>query len=139
MPRRVKSICRRAGCGALIEKLGHCAKHMKAKQVADAEQRGTANDRSYTSAWTKARAVYLRAHPLCVHCAREGRRVVPAHVVDHIIPPKLKTALDSGDQAAIARAQALLWDSAGNRQPLCKSHHDRKTATEDGGFDRVKV
>lgn len=137
MPRRAKSICRQAGCGALIEKPGHCVKHQKAKQAASDERRGTAHERGYTSAWTKARAAYLRAHPLCVHCAAEGRRAIAAHIVDHIIPHKLKAALDSGDVAAILKAKALFWDSAGNWQPLCKTHHDRKTATEDGGFGRA--
>ncbi len=136
MPRRAKSICRQAGCGTLIDKPGHCDKHRKANQVADAEQRGTAHERGYTSAWSKARAAYLRAHPLCVGCAKEGRPAIPANVVDHIIPHKLKAALDSGDEPAIAKAKALFWDSDGNWQSLCKPHHDRKTATEDGGFGR---
>ncbi len=45
-----------------------------------------------------------------------------ADVVDHIIPHK-------GDQS-------LFWDSS-NWQPLCKHHHDQKTAREDGGFGRA--
>lgn len=44
-----------------------------------------------------------------------------ANVVDHIKPHR-------GDKV-------LFWDSA-NWQPLCKECHDRKTATEDGGFGR---
>lgn len=44
-----------------------------------------------------------------------------ASIVDHIIPHK-------GDKQ-------LFWDRD-NWQPLCKKHHDRKTATEDGGFGR---
>lgn len=136
MPRRPRKPCRQAGCGALIEGGEHyCAKHTKARQDKDTEQRGTATERGYTSAWTKARGHYLRAHPLCAYCQREGR-IVEAQVVDHIIPHRLKEAIDSGDTARIARAKSLFWDSAGNWQPLCKPCHDRKTATEDGGFGR---
>jgi len=40
-------------------------------------------------------------------------------VVDHIVPHR-------GDRA-------LFWDTS-NWQPLCKPHHDAKTAREDGGF-----
>lgn len=46
-----------------------------------------------------------------------------ATVVDHIVP-------HCGNQQ-------LFWDTD-NWQPLCKKHHDRKTATEDGGFGRMK-
>lgn len=58
-------------------------------------------------------------HPLCVHCLKQGRTEA-ATVVDHIIP-------HCGDMV-------LFWDSANNWQSLCKTHHDVKTASEDGGF-----
>ncbi|WP_338080605.1 HNH endonuclease signature motif containing protein [Cohnella luojiensis] len=51
----------------------------------------------------------------------EAGRVVAATVVDHIKPHK-------GNKI-------LFWDK-NNWQPLCKQHHDRKTAIEDGGFGR---
>lgn len=59
--------------------------------------------------------MFLAAHPLCVRCQSEGK-IVPATVVDHIIPHR-------GDQK-------LFWDQK-NWQPLCKSCHDTKTMTED--------
>lgn len=135
MARRPKSICRQMGCGKLIEAPGHCERHRKDKQQADASVRGTAQERGYTSAWTKARAGYLASHPLCVRCMQEGRAEA-ATVVDHITPHRLKQAIDSGEPERIASARALFWDSAGNWQALCKPHHDAKTATEDGGFGR---
>jgi len=137
MPRRAKSICRQAACGKTIQIPGYCPRHQKARQQQDAAQRGTAHERGYTSAWTKARAHYLRAHPLCVEALKEGR-VVAAEVVDHIIPPRLKEAMDSGDPILIAKAKALFWDSENNWQSLSKTAHDRKTATEDGGFGRPR-
>ncbi|BAU28970.1 HNH endonuclease [Aneurinibacillus soli] len=62
--------------------------------------------------------MFLARNPLCKECQAEGNTVV-AEVVDHIIPHK-------GDHV-------LFWDEK-NWQPLCKRHHDSKTAKEDGGF-----
>ena len=53
-------------------------------------------------------------------CMEQGD-VVAANVVDHIVPHK-------GNEA-------LMWDES-NYQSLCKTCHDRKTATDDGGFGR---
>ena len=81
-------------------------------------QRKTSAERGYGARWQKARAGFLAKHPLCAECARGGITRA-ASVVDHIVPHK-------GDQG-------LFWDSS-NWQPLCKPHHDAKTAREDGGF-----
>ena len=78
-------------------------------------------ERGYGSRWQKARATFLKRSPLCVECQRKGF-VTLARIVDHLIPHK-------GNQA-------LFWDTS-NWQPLCKSCHDVKTATEDGGFGRA--
>jgi len=85
--------------------------------------RGTSAQRGYGYRWQKARAHYLRAHPLCKRCDAEDRAVA-ATVVDHVVPHR-------GDMA-------LFWDPD-NWQPLCKRHHDIKTATEDGGFGRASA
>lgn len=77
--------------------------------------------RGYGSKWQTARAAFLKKHPLCCRCAETGH-VVAATVVDHIEPHR-------GDKA-------LFWDRS-NWQPLCKTCHDRKTATEDDGFGRA--
>lgn len=71
--------------------------------------RETSAQRGYGSRWQKARATYLRSHPLCVMCAKRNI-VIAASVVDHIIPHK-------GDQS-------LFWDSENNWQSLCKPCHD---------------
>lgn len=78
--------------------------------------------RIYGSKWDRERLIFIRAHPLCVMCHEQGR-VTAATVVDHIIPHKLKEALRSGDNQAIAKAQKLFW-SRKNWQGLCKQHHD---------------
>ena len=61
------------------------------------------------SRWRKARQGYLRKHPLCVYCEKQGK-TVEATVVDHIKPHK-------GDTK-------LFWDKS-NWQALCKPCHDR--------------
>ncbi|KQZ00890.1 hypothetical protein ASD45_08485 [Pseudolabrys sp. Root1462] len=81
------------------------------------ENRGSARERGYTRRWDKARATYLRSHPLCRMCEGQGLTVA-ATVVDHIIPHK-------GDQK-------LFWDIEGNWQPLCKFHHDSAKQAEEG-------
>lgn len=78
--------------------------------------------RIYGSRWDRERLIFLRTHPLCVMCHEQGR-VTAATVVDHIIPHKLKEALNSGNAEAIAKAQKLFW-SRKNWQGLCKQHHD---------------
>jgi 5-methylcytosine-specific restriction protein A len=122
MPRRPKSICRQPGCGAVIDSPGWCKIHAKVKQQQDAKERGTAQERGYTSRWSKARTTFLRKNPLCENC-RIGGRVVPASVVDHIIPHKLKEAIDSGDEQRITQARQIFWNSD-NWASLCKPCHD---------------
>lgn len=76
--------------------------------------------RGYGYRWQKAREAFLAvASYLCVTCKAEGR-IAAATVVDHKTPHR-------GDQA-------LFWNRA-NWQALCKTCHDRKTASEEGhGF-----
>lgn len=62
----------------------------------------------YGSRWRRARAGFLRANPLCVFCAKQGRTVA-ATVVDHVAPHR-------GDAG-------LFWN-ADNWQALCKGCHD---------------
>lgn len=115
MPTQPKKPCKHPGCPNLTEGK-YCEQH-KAEHRAD---RMTSHQRGYDRQWRSASKIFLRQHPLCVICEREGR-LTPATVVDHIKPHK-------GDKE-------LFWDRS-NWQPLCKSCHDRKTANEDGGFGR---
>ena len=86
-------------------------------------RRGSAYDRGYTTHWQRYRDSYLRENPLCVHCHARGL-VVEATVVDHIRPHRGNAG--------------LFWDQD-NHQPLCEPCHNRKTATEDGGFGNRAV
>jgi 5-methylcytosine-specific restriction endonuclease McrA len=62
----------------------------------------------------RIRALVLSANPLCVHCQQEGK-VALAEEVDHILP------LHKGGT-----------DDFGNLQGLCQSHHQIKTARDEG-------
>lgn len=72
------------------------------------DQRESSTKRGYGSRWQKARATWLRNHPLCADHLTRGQ-LVPAEVVDHITPHR-------GDMK-------LFWDRA-NWQSLCKRCHD---------------
>mgnify|MGYP001611593742 CR=1 FL=1 len=86
------------------------------------DRRGTAHSRGYGYAWQQARAQFLRENPLCAEHARRDR-MVAAELVDHIQPPRLREARESGDADRLADAQRLFWSRA-NWQPLCKHCHD---------------
>lgn len=113
--------CTYPGCGVLVQDgTSRCAKHKHVERRQADQQRGGSTERGYGSRWQKAREGFLRHNPLCVHHQQRGE-IVPATVVDHIVPHR-------GDKA-------LFWERS-NWQPLCKRCHDVKTAREDGGFGR---
>lgn len=94
--------------------------------------RPSAQARGYGWRWQKARETYLASHRWCVMHLRKGQNV-QATVVDHIKAPRMKEAIESGDQARIAQAQALFWDKS-NWQPLCAHcHNSIKQSHESGG------
>ncbi len=112
--------CTYPGCRSLVQ-AGRCDVHRRALARDTDARRGSAAARGYGGAWVKARAAFLRAHPLCA--AHEARgQLVAATVVDHITPHR-------GDRE-------LFWQSA-NWRPLCAACHNIKTAREDGGFGRA--
>ena len=117
MPNRPLRTCSHPGCSELTNDV-YCDKH---KRQYD-KLRGSSYERGYNNHWRKYRILFLREHPLCEICLKEGK-ITQANVVDHIKPHK-------GNKD-------LFWDE-NNHQALCKECHDRKTATEDGGFRHYK-
>jgi 5-methylcytosine-specific restriction enzyme A len=69
------------------------------------------------AAWKELRLSFLKDHPLCAECAKEGV-VKFAKVVDHI-----KSHKGDSDRFFDLR----------NLQALCKRHHDKKTYLESIG------
>ena len=109
--------CASPGCHHLTDKR-FCDKHTAEQRKADDRRRGDSTKRGYDQRWAKARLAFLSVNQLCLMCSRDGVTTA-ATVVDHIMPHK-------GDHG-------LFWDE-NNWQPLCKYHHDRKTAEHDGAF-----
>lgn len=72
--------------------------------------------------WRKGRLRYIRDNPFCATCRAHGR-VTLAQVVDHN-PPHNNDETKFFDEST--------WQS------LCKTCHDAKTATQDGGFGNAK-
>lgn len=109
MPVRAPRIC---GCGRRLPYGSRCpcqAEQERERRARHDARRPGARTRGYNTRWDKARATYLRSHPLCVWKDDGGRPCgKPATVVDHIQPHR-------GDQS-------LFWDES-NWQPLCVSCH----------------
>ncbi len=69
-----------------------------------------------TSRWKKLRNFIIKNEPLCRECLTQGR-MIPAYVVDHIIP--------------VDDAPDLAYDEE-NLQPLCSRCHRVKTNRDSG-------
>lgn len=122
MPDLPKRPCTYPGCGALVsDRKQRCAAHRVVTAKSVDSMRLNANQRGYTWQWRKASKLYLKAHPLCEcdECQAGAVRVRAAVLVDHVVPHR-------GDMQ-------LFWNQS-NWQAMAKECHDRKTATEDGGF-----
>lgn len=115
MPWQPLKRCSEPGCNKRV-KSGKCDAHKREAQRRHDARRGTRTTRGYSNRWGEYRRMYLKEHPLCVHCEKEGI-YTPATIVDHIIP------ID-GD------TDVLFWP-ASNHQPLCQTHHNRKTVQLD--------
>lgn len=118
MPKRPLTVCSHPGCHQLV-KAGRCARHRRiAKNL-----RASSAERGYGPEWRRYRRDFLRRNPFCTTCQAHGRRE-KATVVDHIVPPA-------------GPADPLFWDPS-NHQALCATDHNRKTASQDGGFGNPK-
>ena len=130
MPSAAKRAC--PGCGGIVSG-GRCTKCRSQKRQGKDVDRLSADDRGYSWKWRNYSTAWRDRHPFCGEradgklsaehslCAAEDRAVPPA-VTDHIVPVR-------------GADDPLFWDPA-NHQSLCAACHNRKTATEDGGFLR---
>lgn len=73
--------------------------------------------------WRKLRDAYIREHPLCEACARDGHTAA-ARDVDHIVP--------------LSIAPERAFDES-NLQALCRSCHNAKTQAERQAAARGEV
>ena len=80
---------------------------------------------NYGRRWRIARELFLARNPFCADPdCRHGGRLVPAEVVDHVVPHR-------GDPR-------LFWDYS-NWQPLCEECHNRKTMREMREISEIDV
>jgi 5-methylcytosine-specific restriction protein A len=86
MPYKPKRPCAYPGCGRLAESEQYCAEHKKVitKQYNQYERDPTSNKR-YGRAWKRIRDRYIKSHPLCEECQKQGK-LTPVEEVHHIIP-----------------------------------------------------
>ena len=124
MPVAIRTVCSYPGCGKSTTG-ARCSKHAEQTKRERSERRrkadaarASSSDRGYGSKWRKARDEYLRLNPWCVECQDEGVQVA-AIAVDHRVPCKPTTK--------------EFWRRS-NWQSLCRRHHSRKTARQDGAF-----
>jgi len=110
MPYKPKRPCAYLGCSRLAESGQYCAEHQKKrnKQYNKFERDPKSNKR-YGRAWKRIRDRYIKAHPLCEECKRNGI-LTPAEEVHHITP------LSKGG-----------GNERSNLMSLCKSCHSRIT------------
>ena len=79
------------------------------------ERRRTGHQFYKSMEWRRLRDWFIKRHPLCVMCKKDGR-ATPAVIVDHIRP--------------IKQGGAALDEN--NLQSLCRACHNTKTAGEGG-------
>lgn len=85
MPRKPKRPCSYPGCPELTDE-SYCNKH---KSEMDKQynkyQRDPMSNKRYGRAWKRIRDRYVKAHPLCEECEKQGR-LTPVEEVHHIKP-----------------------------------------------------
>jgi len=113
-PRRSPRPCRVPTCPNL-----DCDQHKRERNRQYEGSRGSATARGYDAAWRERRAAFLAAHPVCE--LRLPGCTERASVVDHRIPKSQGGA-----------------DHPSNYQSACAPCHNRKTASEDGGFGNAR-
>ena len=121
MPPRPKTLCRKVGCGALIDAPGYCARHAKQAIGWNRSNEGkTSTERGYDYAWQQRRKRILSRDGGLCQIKGQGCTYV-AREVDHIV------------NKAAARARG--WpderiEADENLQSVCPGCHAAKTKAE---------
>ena len=85
MPRKPKRPCSWPGCPRLTDGR-YCDEHKKlSNHQYNKYQRDPGTAKRYDEGWRRIRAAYVKRHPLCEDCLKEGR-VTPVEQVHHILP-----------------------------------------------------
>lgn len=111
MSAKAKRLCARPGCQGVVHgtRCSVCGERPSSDARRESDRlRPSARTRGYTTRWEKVRLAYLREHPLCEECLRQGR-VTAATVVHH------KIAHEGNEQ--------LFWDEH-NWEARCRADHE---------------
>ena len=102
MPYKPKRPCAYPGCGRLAENSEqYCAEHQKIMDKRyNQYERDPASNKRYGRSWKRIRDRYIKAHPLCEECQKQGK-LTPAEEVHHILP------LSRGGTNAVNNLMAL--------------------------------
>jgi 5-methylcytosine-specific restriction protein A len=85
MPRSPKKPCAYPGCARLTDKR-YCPEHEKLERDRyNKYERSPDINKKYGRAWKRIRDRYVKEHPLCEMCLKEGR-LTPVEEVHHIKP-----------------------------------------------------
>lgn len=85
MPRKPKKPCSYPGCPELTDDR-YCEKHRTLEnRNYNKYQRDPESNKRYGRSWKRVRDRYIRLHPFCEECERQGQ-LTKAEEVHHIIP-----------------------------------------------------
>lgn len=85
MPYKFKKPCAMQGCPNLTNET-YCEEHKAQRHKEyDKFHRAPDHDKKYGNNWRRIRSLYVKKHPLCERCLKEGR-MTPVEEVHHIIP-----------------------------------------------------
>ena len=103
MPRKPLKPCRFHGCPELTDGQ-YCEKHRKAaRRQYDKYERSEDIHLKYGFRWHKIRQRYVKAHPLCELCLKEGR-YTPVEEVHHILPVSKGGTHDESNLMSLCRS-----------------------------------
>lgn len=114
-------------CPDEAEAAGLCARHRRADTYVSRDRRvrtpkSKQKRKGHGAEWARVSAAFLASNPLCAGCGHAGR-LVPAGVVDHILPVRYFPEL---------KFDASNFQSLCTRRPY--SCHQRKTGLERRGI-----
>lgn len=112
MPSAPPTICNRPSCPGKVQ-AGVCSVCGPKRRQRDYDRnRGTSTERGYDYQWQQFRKRYLAANPLCLDCKETG--IIAA-------------ARDIHHKQKLCDHPELKYEEE-NLLPLCKMHHDKRTA-----------
>lgn len=125
MPSKPKHPCASPGCPNLVEYgKRFCKEHEKAesRRYEKYDRNKAAVRRRYGPAWRRIRARYVKSHPYCELCFREGR-MVPVEEVHHIKPLSEGGSNDPSNLMSLCKAcHSSLHARRGDRWNMNKEY-----------------